>query len=221
MPTGDKMTVKEDLFMKRIELDLIKLKGGIFENTPRKDFFIKHTRGYVESILEQRDKDDYIQDPETGLMQGRQPSGNSNNSGLTDSSESSKIKTKEQAYLANEIKNNRISLDINPEMQNRHLRGTKEYEENLARRFEKSYFNVDEKDYPKFTAELQSFLKSNATSGAVYTDSRGNVTEVLKYKKNSGYDTRLKQSTSYIKAFYSKSRTHVSPHTPKPKNKKR
>lgn len=88
------MTVKEDLFMKRIELDLIKLKGGIFENTPRKDFFIKHAIGYVESTFELRYREDQARDEHGRFTdEGGSSAGSSDNSGndLTEHSESVRL----------------------------------------------------------------------------------------------------------------------------------
>ena len=108
------------------------------------------------------------------------------------------------------IDNGDVTLDINEEMQNRHYKGTYEYESFLKKGIKKSYFNVPQ-------SELQKFLKKNATRGEIFFDSKGNVNETFFFKKNAAYDTRLKKNTGYVTAHYSKKRTHLSPYTPKKK----
>lgn len=41
------VTIKEFIYMKQIELDLLRVRAGIFEKTPKKDFYIKRTTGYI------------------------------------------------------------------------------------------------------------------------------------------------------------------------------
>ncbi|MBQ7071085.1 MAG: phage portal protein [Ruminococcus sp.] len=82
----DEVRYEED--KKPLGLNFIKLGlDDVLYNPETGEIYTPNTNQSVQ-MNEQRDSDDYIQDPETGLMQGRQPSGNSNNSGLTDSSES-------------------------------------------------------------------------------------------------------------------------------------
>lgn len=45
------MTAKDFIYMKNIELDLLKVRAGIFEETPKKDFYIKRTTGYITPEL--------------------------------------------------------------------------------------------------------------------------------------------------------------------------
>ena len=130
--------------------------------------------------------------------------------GIDKSGGSGIIKTENQKRLQKLIDNGDISLDINTEMQNRHYKGTPEYESFLKKGIEKSYFNVP-------SSELQKFLKKNAASGEVFFDSRGNAKEAFLFKKNAAYDTKLKKNTSYVMAHYSKKRTHLSPYSPKKK----
>lgn len=120
------------------------------------------------------------------------------------------IKTENQKRLQEMIDDGDVSLDINEEMQNRHYKGTHEYNELLKKGVEKSYFNVPQ-------VELQKFLKKNATHGKIKFDRNGNARETLYFKKNAAYDTKVKQNTSYVTAHYSKTRTHLSPYTPKTK----
>ena len=50
---------------------------------------------------------------------------------------------------------------------------------------------------------------------AIFIDKKGNITENLNVGRNIAYDTRLKCYTSYVKVSYSKTRTHLTPYTPK------
>ena len=91
------MTCKEFIYMKKIELDLLKLKGGEFDKTPHKDFIIKHARGYVESIPEQREfryREDQARDEHGRFTdEGGSSASSSDNGGndLTDGSESVRL----------------------------------------------------------------------------------------------------------------------------------
>ena len=100
----DEVRYEED--KKPLGLNFIKLGlDDVLYNPETGEIYTPNTNQSVQ-MNEQRDSDDYIQDPETGLMQGRQPSGNSNNSGLTDSSESGKISPKgENKFKVNGFRN--------------------------------------------------------------------------------------------------------------------
>ncbi len=126
---------------------------------------------------------------------------------LTEAEKNDIIKYEEnQKKLREMIANGEISLDLNPEMQNRHYKGTKEYNDFLARGIEKSYFNVP-------VSDLQTFVKANASKGELFFGSNGVVRERFYFKENAAYDTKLKKPTSYITVHYSKNRTHASPYT--------
>lgn len=75
---------KKPLGLNWIELGL----DSVLFNPETKEIYTPNTN--QSAVMEQRDKDDYIQDPETGRMQGRTPSGTGEND-LTDGSESGKI----------------------------------------------------------------------------------------------------------------------------------
>ncbi len=91
------MTCKEFIYMKKIELDLLKLKGGKFDKTPHKDFYVKHAKGYVESIPEQRElryREDQARDEHGRFTnEGGSSASSSDNGGndLTDGSESVRL----------------------------------------------------------------------------------------------------------------------------------
>lgn len=131
--------------------------------------------------------------------------------GLTDSGESGIIETENQKRLRKMIENGDVTLEINKEMQNRHYKGTREYNELSAKNIKKSYFNIPQ-------SELQEFLKENATHGNIKFDKNGNAREIFYFKKNIAYDTKIKKDTSYATVHYSKKRTHFSPYTPKVPN---
>ncbi len=132
---------------------------------------------------------------------------------LTDKEKDDIIKYEEcQKKLRGMISNGDISLELNPEMQNRHYKGTKEYDSFLARGIEKSYFNVP-------VSELQDFVYKNASYGKLFFTSQGSVREVFFFKENAAFDTRLNRNTAYITAHYSKNRTHVVPYSPRKKKR--
>ncbi len=132
---------------------------------------------------------------------------------LTEAEKNDIIKYEEnQKKLRAMIANGEISLELNPQIQNRHYKGTKEYNDFLSRGTEKSYFNVP-------MSELQSFVKENASKGELFFSSKGVVRERFFFKENAAYDTKLKKLTSYITVHYSKNRTHVSPYTPRIKER--
>ncbi|MBR1592826.1 MAG: phage portal protein [Ruminococcus sp.] len=128
--------------------------------------------------------------------------------GLDKSEKGDIIKADNKKRLQEMINNGDVSLDINTDVQNRHYKGTYEYNAFLERGVEKSYFNVPQSD-------LQSFLNKNATTGDIYFDNKGGVKEVLKFEDNVAYDTKVKANTSYVTAHYSKNRTHLASYTPK------
>lgn len=118
------------------------------------------------------------------------------------------IKTENQKYLINEIDNGNISLVINKEVQNRHYKDTNEYSDYLNRGIEKSYFNIPQD-------KLQNFLNQKYATGDVRKSRNGAITEILDYGENIAYDTKLEKDTSFVKAHYSKDRTHLVPFSPK------
>ena len=111
--------------------------------------------------------------------------------------------------LQNMIQNGNVTLEINRNVQNRHYVGTNEYNSFLAIGIEKSYFTVTQ-------SELQQFLNDNATTGKIFINSAGDVKERLNFGKTVGYDTLLKQETTWVTVFYSKKKTHLSPYSPMP-----
>ena len=85
----DEVRYEED--KKPLGLNFIKLGlDDVLYNPETGEIYTPNTNQSVQ-MNEQRDSDDYIQDPETGLMQDRKPSGSGSNSGLTDSSESVRL----------------------------------------------------------------------------------------------------------------------------------
>lgn len=106
------VTIKEFIYMKQIELDLLKVRAGIFEETPKKDFYIKRTTGHTTPELRyspDQPRDDHGRFTDAG---GSDSSGG--DSGLTDSSESGIIAHKEE--IKNELKENgfKYSVSIPP-----------------------------------------------------------------------------------------------------------
>ena len=106
-------------------------------------------------------------------------------------------------------RNGDISITINQEMQRRHFYGTDEYsrfvdDDGVG----KSYF-YEEYDYEW----LQSFLRERFASGKIYF-SGSNVNEVFEYSEELAFDTRVNAPTRFIKAIYSRTRTHFTPYTP-------
>lgn len=115
--------------------------------------------------------------------------------------------TPEQKQLKQMIENGEVSLQINANIQNRHYKGTSEYKTFSADGIEKSYFNVPQ-------SELQQLLNEKAATGSVRIDSAGVAREIIDFGKNVGYDSKIKQETSFVKIHYSKRKTHMSPYTP-------
>ena len=102
-----------------------------------------------------------------------------------------------------------VTLELNETMQNRHYKGTNEYNSFLAIGVEKSYFTVSQ-------SELQDFLYRNATKGEVYISSAGDAKERFNFGKVVAFDTMLQKETTWLTAIYSKKRTHFSPYSPMP-----
>ena len=115
--------------------------------------------------------------------------------------------TPEQKQLKKMIQDGEVSLQINPNIQNRHYKGTSEYKTFSADGIEKSYFTVPQ-------SELQQLLNEKATTGSVRIDKAGVPREVIDFEKKVGYDSKTEQETSFVKVHYTKRRTHMSPYTP-------
>ena len=118
------------------------------------------------------------------------------------------IESEEQKRLKEMRDNDNISLEINPEVQDRHYRGTRSYEEFLQKGITESYFYIPQ-------SELQQFLYDNFTKGEILFNNNGTAQEIFDFGKPVAYDTFLNRDTSYVKAKYSKSRTHFSPFSPR------
>ena len=103
-----------------------------------------------------------------------------------------------------------VTLKLNETIQNRHYKGTNEYNSFLAIGVEKSYFTVPQ-------SELQDFLYKNATKGKIFISSAGDVKERFDFDKPIAFDTVLKRETTWATVSYSKKRTHFSPYSPMPK----
>ena len=142
----------------------------------------------------------YIQDPETGRMMGSTGGGSS-----SDGSSSDKQRLQEM------IKNGDVTLKINETIQNRHYKGTKEYNDFLKNGVEKSYFTVPQ-------TELQKILNEKNTTGSIRIDRAGVAREIFDCGKPVAYDTQLKVNTPFVKVHYSQKKTHLSPHTPDRRN---
>lgn len=150
---------------------------------------------------------DYIQNPETGLMEGSTGGGSGGGSSGSSSSGGS---SSNKERLQEMIKNGDVTLEINEIIQNRHYKGTKEYNEFLKNGVEKSYFTVPQ-------SELQDFLYKNATKGKIFISSAGDVKERFDFDKPIAFDTVLKRETTWATVSYSKKTTHFSPYSPMPK----
>ena len=103
-----------------------------------------------------------------------------------------------------------VTLKLNETIQNRHYKGTNEYNSFLAIGVEKSYFTVPQ-------SELQDFLYKNATKGKIFISSAGDVKKRFDFDKPIAFDTVLKRETTWATVSYSKKRTHFSPYSPTPK----
>lgn len=107
--------------------------------------------------------------------------------------------------LKKKVDSGEISLEINPEMQNRHIVGTKEHRDG------RSYITIS-------TEELQDIINNNYATGTVTVFKNGQIKETLFIDKIIGVDKDLdgnEYETNGIKIHYSKSRTHAVPHRKK------
>ena len=104
--------------------------------------------------------------------------------------------------LNDKISKGEISISINPEMQNRHILGTREYIEG------RSYFTIS-------VEELQSIINLKYATGRVTVSKTGQIKETMFIDKIVGIDKDLdgrEYETNGIKIHYSKSRTHIVPY---------
>ena len=83
------------------------------------------------------------------------------------------------------IKNGDVSLVLNKTIQNRHYKGTKEYNDFVRNGVEKSYFTISQR-------ELQKILIEKSTTGSIRIDRSGVAREIFDCEKLVAYDTRLK-----------------------------
>ena len=161
-------------------------------------------------IIEERD---YIQNPDTGKMEGSTGEGASGGSGGGSgssgggSSGSTSSETKEQKILKQKVKDGELTKTIYAPKQELHYQGTKQHEDYTKTHggIEKSYFTVP-------ISELQSILDEKFATGRVHIFSDGKITEIFDCGKIVGYDTLLKRETSFVKVHYSKLKTHMVPH---------
>lgn len=161
-------------------------------------------------IMEERD---YIQNPDTGEMEGSTGEGASGGSGGGSgssgggSSGSTSSETKEQKILKQKVKDGELTKTIYAPKQELHYQGTKQHEDYTKTHggIEKSYFTVP-------ISELQSILDEKFATGRVHIFSDGKITEIFDCGKIVGYDTLLKRKTSFVKVHYSKLKTHMVPH---------
>ena len=110
-----------------------------------------------------------------------------------------------RGILKKRIAKGELSLNINPEMQNRHIWGTKEYIEG------RSYITIS-------TEELQEIINNNYATGKVTIFKSGQIKETIFLDKIVGVDKDmdgLEVETNGLKIHYSKSRTHAVPHRKK------
>lgn len=105
--------------------------------------------------------------------------------------------------LKQKIAKGEISLDINPEMQNRHMLGTKEYSDG------RSYFTVS-------TQKIQSIINAKYATGKVIIFKNGQIKETVFVDEIIGVDKDIdgkEHMANGLKIHYSKSRTHAVPHS--------
>lgn len=110
--------------------------------------------------------------------------------------------------LKKKVAKGEISLKINPEMQNRHILGTKEYIEG------RSYITIP-------IEELQDIINSKYATGRVTISKSGQIKETIFTNKVIGVNKALdctEIETNGLKIHYSKSRTHAVPHRKKDMN---
>ena len=131
---ADEIRYKED--MKPLGLDWIELGlDSVLYNPETKEIYTPNTN--QTATVEGRSEDDYIQDPETGQMQGRRPSGDSGDDssgdpGLTSGGDSGIIEDKEIARIRDEVIPSMDTSTLSPR-QAIHRQGTEEYKTRQAR----------------------------------------------------------------------------------------
>ena len=104
--------------------------------------------------------------------------------------------------LKKKIANGEISLKINPEKQNRHVLGTKEYKNG------RSYITIS-------IDEAESIVESKYATGKVTVSKSGQIKETLFENKIIGMDLDFDGSeheTNGFKIHYSKTGTHIVPY---------
>ena len=160
-------------------------------------------------IIEERSNDgSHYKKGEHGHFAGSTPYASGGSSGSSDGSSSGGVDSPKKR-LKKMIDDGDVTLELNETMQNRHYKGTNEYNSFLAIGVEKSYFTVPQ-------SELQDFLYRNATKGEVYISSAGDAKERFNFGKVVAFDTKLQKETTWLTAIYSKKRTHFSPYSPMP-----
>lgn len=105
--------------------------------------------------------------------------------------------------LKSKISKGEISLNINFEMQNRHILGTNEYTEG------RSYFTVS-------AQKIQSIINTKYATGKVAVFKNGQIKETIFADEIIGVDKGLdgeERKTNALKIHYSKSRTHAVPYS--------
>ena len=110
--------------------------------------------------------------------------------------------------LKTKIEKGDISLEINTELQNRHILGTKEY---IVGR---SYMTISKE-------ELQDIVNNNYATGKITISKSGQIKETIFVNRIIGIDKDLEGNefeTNGLKIHYSKSRTHAVPHRKKDVN---
>ena len=210
----DEVRYEED--KKRLGLNFIKLGlDDVLYNPETGEIYTPNTNQSVQMNESRELRYNENHDPDNGQFTSGDggSSGNSGgDSGLTDGSESGKINTEAHKVLGEKLKNGEVTSKINQEIQDRHIKNSKVYQENLKRGIEKSYYYHPE--------NLQDYLNDNKNTGKVFVFNDGTITEVLHDKKLRAFDTKLKKDTDYSKVSYSKNRTHFRPYSPKNKHRK-
>ena len=175
-------------------------------NTPQET--LEDIQADIDRMLEGTSIDEIEQRLDMMIAEQAAVSGENSQELLTTAENGGIIESEEQKRLKEMRDNDNISLEINPEVQDRHYRGTRSYEEFLQKGITESYFYIPQ-------SELQQFLYDNFTKGEILFNNNGTAQEIFDFGKPVAYDTFLNRDTSYVKAKYSKSRTHFSPFSPR------
>ena len=105
--------------------------------------------------------------------------------------------------LRKKVENGEIPIEINPEKQNRHILGTKEYKAG------RSYFTVS-------SSQLQDIVKQKYATGKVYITNDGKqIRENIFLASNIGVivnNETGEHRTNGIKIHYSRTGVHVVPY---------